>query len=109
MSRCRWLSIGYQALRFRQTRRPTLPLVWPPEIDFPLIYTDVSSVQWMKIQVSEREGKTQSYTRSTNDGFDASVMHTYGVDWQANFITFYVDGAQVFRVPTPTDGSYTHE
>ena len=84
------------------------PLVWPPEIDFPLIYTDVSSVQWMKIQVSEREGKTQSYTRSTNDGFDASVMHTYGVDWQANFITFYVDGAQVFRVPTPTDGSYTN-
>ena len=34
-------------------------------------------------------------------------MHTYGVDWQVNFITFYVDGVQVFRVPTP-DGSYTH-
>jgi hypothetical protein len=36
------------------------PLVWPPEIDFPLIYTDASGVQWMKIQVNERGGKAQS-------------------------------------------------
>jgi hypothetical protein len=83
------------------------PMVWPPEIDFPLIYTDAGGVQWMKIQVNERGGKTQTYATSSRDGFDASVMHTYGVDWQVNFITFYVDGVQVFRVPTP-DGSYTH-
>jgi hypothetical protein len=87
--------------------RPISPL-WPPEIDFPLIYTDASGVQWMKIIVNERGGKTQTYTKSSNDGFDASIMHTYGVNWQVNAITFYVDGAQVFQVPTPTDGSYTN-
>ena len=82
--------------------------VWPPEIDFPIIYTDANGVQWMKIQVNERDGKTQTYTMSSMDGFDSSVMHTYGVDWRVKFITFYVDSAQVFQVPTPTDGSYTY-
>jgi serralysin len=81
---------------------------WPPEIDFPLIYTDASGVQWMKIIVNERGGKTHTYARSSNDGFDASTMHTYGVNWQVNFITFYVDGARVFQVPTPTDDTYTN-
>ncbi len=86
--------------------QPIAP-VWPPEIDFPIIDTDASGVQWMKIQVNERGGKNQIYTMSSKDGFDPSLMHTYGVDWQVKFITFYVDGVQVFQVPTPTDGSYT--
>jgi beta-glucanase (GH16 family) len=35
---------------------------------------------------------------------DASKgFHTYGVDWQSDYITWYFDGRQVFQAKTPTD------
>jgi hypothetical protein len=89
-----------------QEAQPMSP-VWPPEIDFPVIYTDAGGVQWMKMEVHQKAGRTQTCATSSNEGFDASVMHTYGVNWQVDFITFYIDGAQVFQVATPTDGTYT--
>ena len=33
----------------------------------------------------------------------ASGFHTYGVDWEPNFITWYFDGHEVFQVATPAD------
>jgi Ca2+-binding RTX toxin-like protein len=30
-------------------------------------------------------------------------FHTYGVDWEPDFITWYVDGQQVFQTATPAD------
>src|SRR4030095_7896236 len=29
--------------------------------------------------------------------------HTYGVDWEPDYITYYFDGQQVFKAPTPAD------
>jgi beta-glucanase (GH16 family) len=31
--------------------------------------------------------------------------HTYGVDWQPDFITYYIDGQQVYQVKTPFDAN----
>jgi hypothetical protein len=30
-------------------------------------------------------------------------FHTYGVDWQADYLTYYFDGNQVWKTPTPSD------
>lgn len=29
--------------------------------------------------------------------------HTYGVDWEHDYITFYIDGTEVYQVATPSD------
>ncbi len=82
-------------------------MVWPPEIDFD-VYTDANNVQWVNFSVAENGGATRpSYSTSSNDGFDARVQHTYGWNWQRDFITFYIDGKQVFQTPTPQNGDYT--
>jgi Ca2+-binding RTX toxin-like protein len=31
--------------------------------------------------------------------------HTYGVDWEPDFITYYIDGQQVYQVKTPFDAN----
>ncbi len=33
----------------------------------------------------------------------STAMHTYGVDWQKDKLTFYFDGQQVFQTATPAD------
>lgn len=46
-----------------------------------------------------------SGTNPTHDTTLANVttLHTYGVDWQTDFITFYIDGTQTFQTPTPAN------
>jgi hypothetical protein len=81
--------------------------VWPPEIDWPKIWTDASGVQWLQGVVNRSHGvASPSYTTSSNSGFDPSAMHVYGVDWQPRAITLYLDGAQVLQTPTPTTDNY---
>ncbi len=64
------------------------------EIDIEILGKDTTKVQ------------LNYYTNGKGDheymydlGFDASEgFHTYGFDWQANYIAWYVDGKEVYRV-----------
>jgi beta-glucanase (GH16 family) len=73
---------------------------WPPEIDLN-IYTDASNVQFVTFEVKVSKSANLSYTLSSSDGFDASVTHTYAWDWQSDYISLYIDGAQVWRTANP--------
>lgn len=43
----------------------------------------------------------QSFSVSSNAGFDASIKHVYGINWQSNAITFYIDGSQMYSTANP--------
>ena len=78
---------------------------WPPEIDLQ-IFTDSAGVETVLYDVQTTSGG-ESWTTSSSAGFNASVQHTYGWDWESNNITFYIDHQKVWQVATPQDGSYT--
>ena len=75
---------------------------WPPEIDIfevlgddpGRLYTTVHTDEW-------GEHTFDSYATDVADM--SASFHRYGVNWQADFITFYFDGVQVFKVSTPSD------
>ena len=73
---------------------------WPPEIDVLEVLGDNTS----KLYTTVHYGK-----ENTSHGIDTSVpdmsagFHTYAVLWEPDFITWYFDGRQVFRHPTPPD------
>ena len=79
---------------------------WPPEIDL-LIFTDADHVQWVKFAIHTSTKGGPVFRKPSGDGFDPSAQHTYAWDWQRDHITFYIDGAEVFRTPTPKVGRYT--
>ena len=75
---------------------------WPPEIDV--------------MEQLGRDPSTIYQTAHTNDtGYDAQLQsattvatastgyHTYGVDWEADTTTWYIDGKAVSQVATPSD------
>ena len=78
---------------------------WPPEIDL-LIYTDAQNVQWVKFAIHNSGADSTVYTMSSKDGFDPRAHHIYAWDWTQDHITFFIDGAQRFRTPTPSGNSY---
>ncbi|HVA15861.1 MAG TPA: glycoside hydrolase family 16 protein, partial [Stellaceae bacterium] len=76
---------------------------WPPEIDAmemlgsnpTTYYTSLHSTgSWG----NEVNGGQANAVADTTTGF-----HTYGVDWEPNYITYYFDGHQVYQTPTPSD------
>jgi hypothetical protein len=74
---------------------------WPPEIDL-RIYTDGSNVQTVLMQTALGGGQYAQYTKSSSDGFDATVAHTYGIDWQSTGIKFYIDNVLVQTQALPS-------
>src|SRR5215831_3637440 len=73
---------------------------WPPEIDV----LEVLGDNTRKLYTSVHYGK-----ENTSHGVDTTVpdmsadFHTYAVLWEPDSITWYFDGRQVFRNPTPPD------
>jgi beta-glucanase (GH16 family) len=71
---------------------------WPPELDVMeslgknLIYTTVHSATAAGNQTSQ-----------SSTAIDTTQWHTYGVDWEKDYITWYVDGQAVYKVATPAD------
>jgi beta-glucanase (GH16 family) len=75
---------------------------WPPEIDvFEILGNDPSVLH------------TNAHSKATGKHTDApsvihiadasAEFHTYAVDWEDDDITWYFDGAEVARKPTPSD------
>jgi beta-glucanase (GH16 family) len=81
---------------------------WPPELDVmeilgsdpSTLYTTVHS----QVDGATKIDDTHYQTSAGAQISDASAsFHTYGVDWQADTITWYVDGVKVAQVATPSD------
>src|SRR5258706_14299668 len=73
---------------------------WPPEIDvFEMLGKDPSTIYTTvhsgPTNVAAGTGVTVA---NTSTGF-----HTYGVDWEPDYLTWYFDGQQVFKTATPAD------
>jgi beta-glucanase (GH16 family) len=75
-------------------------LSWPPEIDI----LEVLGKDPTKLYTTVHYG-----TNNASNGIDTTVpdmsagFHTYAVDWEPDTITWYFDGRQVFKAPTPPD------
>jgi beta-glucanase (GH16 family) len=75
---------------------------WPPELDvFEVLGNDPD-----KLYTTAHSNASGSHTMATKgtDVADTSAgFHTYGVDWEADKITFYFDGKEVYETATPAD------
>lgn len=75
---------------------------WPPELDVMEVVGSspnslVTSVHW------DQNGHQFVNKATEVSGLSSGGMHTYGVDWQPDTITWYLDGKQVYEAPTPAD------
>ncbi len=75
---------------------------WPPEIDV----VEVLGHDMTTLYTASHTNQTGTHT-STGGTIKVPDMsagyHTYGVDWQKDYITYYFDGNQVWKTPTPAD------
>ena len=75
---------------------------WPPEIDV----MEVLGHDMTTLHTAAHTNQTGSHT-STGASIKVPDMsagyHTYGVDWQKDYITYYFDGNQVWKTATPSD------
>lgn len=72
---------------------------WPPELDImESLGQDGSTVYGT---VHDTGGAPQQQVASNVSGGSGSGFHTYGVDWQPDTITYYVDGKATGSVATP--------
>ena len=75
---------------------------WPPEIDA----MEVLGHDMTTLYTAAHTNVTGSHTSKggTIKVPDMSKgFHTYGVDWQADYITYYFDGKEVWKTATPAD------
>ncbi len=75
---------------------------WPPEIDImEVLGHDTTTI--IPAMHSMATG-TRVATGGPYKVADLSVgMHTFGLNWQADYITWYVDGVEIMKAPTPAD------
>ncbi|XYD12053.1 family 16 glycosylhydrolase (plasmid) [Methylobacterium sp. NMS12] len=77
---------------------------WPPEIDVMemlghdpgTLYTTVHSLAPGQTPGNHTMSQGISNVADMSGGY-----HTYGVDWQPDTLTFYFDGQEIYRTPTP--------
>ena len=68
---------------------------WPPQLNIG-VSTDGSGNQ--TLQAHMHNGSTSS---DYSQPIDGTQQHDYGIDWEAEFITFYFDNTKIFQVPNP--------
>ncbi|MDT0577009.1 family 16 glycosylhydrolase [Croceicoccus sp. F390] len=75
---------------------------WPPELDIMEVLGGTPEILHTTVH-SQASGSHTSIS-SVTAGADLSAgFHTYGVDWQKDQITWYLDGVKVSSAPTPDD------
>ncbi|HSP25833.1 MAG TPA: glycoside hydrolase family 16 protein [Saliniramus sp.] len=77
------------------------PNAWPPEIDVMEVIGDKPDELQTTVHYSDGGNKMlneTTYYPGLSDGFQ-----TYGVNWQADTITWYLNGEKVHEVETPAD------
>lgn len=75
---------------------------WPPELDiFEVLGHDTKTL--VQTVHSDASG-SKTYQANAFKTVDLSLgFHTYGVDWQKDYITFYYDGQKTVQYATPAD------
>ncbi|NPD65157.1 glycoside hydrolase family 16 protein [Lichenicola cladoniae] len=85
---------------------------WPPEIDIAEVLGGDSRTAYFSLHSSDLawvHAEPHSYNNSTTTDSSSAAgdlsqkFHRYAVDWQPDFITFYLDDAMVGRHATPRD------
>jgi hypothetical protein len=71
---------------------------WPPEIDIMEMVGSKPGEVVTTIHSTVAGEKGKGTFAGVEDGF-----HTFAVDWRKDFITWYVDDREIFRVETPSD------
>lgn len=73
---------------------------WPPEIDI----MEVLGKDPATVHTTVHTGKSNVSQGQANKVADTSGgFHTYAVDWEADFITWYFDDRPIYRIATPAD------
>jgi beta-glucanase (GH16 family) len=73
---------------------------WPPELDA----MEVLGNDPTKLYTTAHYGSNNSQDQGSAVVADMSQgYHTYGVDWEPDYITWYFDGKEVYKAPTPSD------
>jgi beta-glucanase (GH16 family) len=80
---------------------------WPPQLSIG-VSTDGSGIQTLQAHMYYN-GTSADYSQA----IDGTQQHTYGIDWEADAITFYFDKAQILKVVNPggvyqTDQMFTY-
>lgn len=75
---------------------------WPPELDVMEVLGHDPTKLYTTVH-TKQTGAHDKDAAGTTVADMSKGFHTYGVDWQADKITFYFDGEKVFDTPTPTD------
>jgi len=78
---------------------------WPPEIDAMEWLGNTPTIDYATIHWGiERHGHHPSSGTSYDTGEDLSAgFHTYGVDWQADYVTWYFDGQPIKKFTRVAD------
>ncbi|MBO0885178.1 MAG: family 16 glycosylhydrolase, partial [Mycobacterium sp.] len=75
---------------------------WPPEIDAMEMLGNDPSVYYTSIHSGTAANEINA-GQADGVGDTSTGYHTYGVDWEPDYITYYFDGQQVYKVATPAD------
>jgi beta-glucanase (GH16 family) len=73
---------------------------WPPELDVMEALGNNASTIYTTAHSTTLAGNQESQAVSVAN---TSAWHTYAVDWEPDYITWYVDGQAVYKVATPAD------
>jgi hypothetical protein len=73
---------------------------WPPEIDIVEALANQPTTLFTTAHSSTQSAQEQGVTQVANV---TAGFHTYAVDWEANTVTWYFDGQQVYQIATPAD------
>ena len=80
--------------------------VWPgPELD--MVEIDYNGVPYGTVHWKGADGSDQSRSISYN-GVDPTQVHTYSMDWQADHISFFVDGKLMGTVTENVPADYAN-
>jgi beta-glucanase (GH16 family) len=74
---------------------------WPPEIDIMEVLGHDITTLHNAVHYNGRGGRHMSLGSSTQVDDLSQDFHTFGVNWQADYITWYFDGEQVYQAATP--------
>lgn len=72
---------------------------WPPEIDILEAHGDKKGTVFHSLHSNAAKSETKRVSTDTDD----DQFHNYGMLWQPDQITFYVDGQQTAQMPTRAD------
>jgi beta-glucanase (GH16 family) len=75
---------------------------WPPEIDIMEVLGNDPTKLYTTAH-SEANGQEINNGIGTTVANMSTGYHTYAVNWTAKYITWYFDGKEIFKIPTPAD------